>query len=483
MNKQVWMAAVAAGALAVSGCGGEDSAPPPVSSAPSPTQTPTPSPSPTLPTTPLYSVSTVTPVPYPNGYTVPTTNPSDFNTDPCRLDLDVVTYPQSWLRGRTLPQATGAPLNPAIGRGVLIKDIMLDDNPAFVLKDAPDAPNGCENGTGALSIELDKTAKRIAGLGAGYVKIAQWTSITENPNGSYSIINPEDNFGPISDQNLKVFVESAHNAGLKVVLWNQIQIFVDAQRNFTPTPENSVQNYEKWFTAFGSFMQERASFYESIGLDVWDTGCHFCVFNGSQEKSQSERLLFYNRYLKISTDVKKIYKGMTFIANNDWFDVGSEYLNQTDFIDTGIWSNKSWTLAESDDLTPQLYRTTLSSNIADLLKLGKPLFISVGIQSRRNALSEPGYLEETACTAAINDIELSNSQCVQKETEVDFALQAIVIQAELEYIKSMNSNNVIVFAADYFATDNLYPQTAYPNIGYTIRNKPAEGVVREWFRK
>lgn len=37
------MAAVAAGALTVSGCGGEDSAPPPASSAPSPTPTPSPS--------------------------------------------------------------------------------------------------------------------------------------------------------------------------------------------------------------------------------------------------------------------------------------------------------------------------------------------------------------------------------------------------------------------------------------------------------
>jgi hypothetical protein len=43
MNKQVWMAAVAAGALTLIACGGEDSAPPPVSSVPSPTPTPSPS--------------------------------------------------------------------------------------------------------------------------------------------------------------------------------------------------------------------------------------------------------------------------------------------------------------------------------------------------------------------------------------------------------------------------------------------------------
>jgi hypothetical protein len=66
---------------------------------------------------------------------------------------------------------------------------------------------------------------------------------------------------------------------------------------------------------------------------------------------------------------------------------------------------------------------------------------------------------------------------------VDFALQAIIVQAQLDYITSFDTNNLVVFAVDYFATDNLYPRFAYPNIGYTVRNKPAEGILREWFRK
>lgn len=485
MSNRVWMAAVAASALGVSGCGGEDSAPPPVSSAPSPT--PSPSPSPTLPATPLFSVSTLTPVTYPNGYTVPTTNPLDFNTDPCRLDLDVVTYPQSWLRGRTLPQATGAPLDPAIGRGVLIKDIMLDDNPAFVLSGSPDAPNGCNNGAGALKIELDKTAKRLAGLGAGYVKITQWNWITENSDGSFRIVDSDEKFGPLaaplSNENLRSFVESAHRVGLKVVVWNQIQAFGTSDGAYVPPPPNNTENYQKWFAAFAPFMERRARFYESIGVDVWDLGCDFCVFNTNQEKSESQKSLFYNNYLQIARNVKSIFKGQSYIAANDWFGYGSEFIDLVNFLEGGIFSNKQWSLAESDSLTSQSYKETLQSNVFQLLPLGKPLFLSIGIQSRRNALTEPGYLEETGCTAAVNSMPIDDNNCIQKQTETDFALQAIVIQGQLEYIKSLNVKNITVFASDYFVTDNLYPQQAYPNIGYTIRNKPAEGVVREWFRK
>lgn len=484
MKKLTCLVAVL-GAIMLGACGGggESSAPSLVTLNPTPTPTPAPAPPAALPATPLYSVSTMAPVPYPAGYTIPTTNPADVNNDPCRLDLDVVTYPQSWLRGRTLPQASGAPLNGAIGRGVMIKDIMLDDNPGFVLRGAPNAPNGCNNGAGALSRELDRTAQRIARMGAGYVKITQWHWITERADGSYEIIDADNSFGPISDDNLRAFVASAHRAGLQVVVWNQIQIFGDRQGSMRPTPPSNVQNYEKWFTAFGSFMRERSAFYQAIGVDVWDMGCNYCVFNGNEQKTESETRLFYDRYLEIIRDVRGIYRGRTYITDNDWFLFGNAYLSHIDFIETGMWSNRTWTLAETDVLSPQAYRNSLNSNITRLLGLGKPLFLSVGIQSRRNALSEPGYLEETACTAAINDLALSNGRCIQNETEVDFALQAIVIQGQMEYIASLNTNNVVVFASDYFATDSLYPQTAFPNIASSIRNKPSEGLLREWFRR
>ncbi len=79
---------------------------------------------------------------------------------------------------------------------------------------------------------------------------------------------------------------------------------------------------------------------------------------------------------------------------------------------------------------------------------------------------------------------MSPESCFARQgTETDFSLQAIVIQAQLEYIKSLNRNNLVVFANDYLVTDPLTPQTAFPNIAYSIRNKPAEGVVRTWFSR
>lgn len=430
-----------------------------------------------------YSVSTKSPVAYPAGYMVATANSRDINTDPCRLNLDVVTYPQSWIGRRSLPQVSGASFDPSIGRGVVIKDIMLDNNPSFVLQGAPDAPNGCNNGAGALKGEFTKTVNRIASLKAGYVKITQWHWATINDDGSYSILKADNSFGPLSDANLAAFVEAAHAAGLKVILWNQIQGFSDKNGNFVPTPASNSTNYRKWFSAFKPFMMERAAFYQSIGADVWDAACDYCVFYQTPNKSDADTQLFYNEDLSLIKAVKQVFKGKSYIASNDWFTYGPEYLNYIDYLEAGMWWNKNFTLAESDVLSVEGFRTVINSNILQVLSYGKPVFVSVGIQSRRNALSSPGYMEETACTAAINDIQTSNTQCIQKGTETDFSLQAIVIQAQLEYIKNLNRNNLIVFANDYFVTDSLTPQTAYPNLAYSIRNKPAEGVVRAWFNK
>jgi len=95
-----------------------------------------------------FSVPTdISKISYPNSYITTTTNSKDIQTDPCNLDLSVVSYPKSWLGQYTLPIVTGAPANSNIQLGMFMKDIMLSNNPGFVLNGAPDAPNGCFNGS------------------------------------------------------------------------------------------------------------------------------------------------------------------------------------------------------------------------------------------------------------------------------------------------------------------------------------------------
>ena len=116
---------------------------------------------------------------------------------------------------------------------------------------------------------------------------------------------------------------------------------------------------------------------------------------------------------------------------------------------------------------------------------GKPIMIVHGIQSRSDAMTRPGYMEETVCTSDVfGTFNGSQTECIQRATLPDFSIQAIVHEAAFELIGGLsNPAGLIVFVADYWETDPLVPQTAYPNIGASVRNKPAEGVVKAWFKK
>jgi hypothetical protein len=74
--------------------------------------------------------------------------------------------------------------------------------------------------------------------------------------------------------------------------------------------------------------------------------------------------------------------------------------------------------------------------------------------------------------------------CAQRNTPPDFALQATYFEAALEYLQELEAQmDLIVFAGEYWETDSLISDVVFPNIGATIRNKPAEGIVKAWFQK
>jgi hypothetical protein len=72
---------------------------------------------------------------------------------------------------------------------------------------------------------------------------------------------------------------------------------------------------------------------------------------------------------------------------------------------------------------------------------------------------------------------------IQKNVVVDFSLQAIVYQATVESINELPINNAIIISRDYWMTDVMNPYTAYPNLASSIRNKPAESILKMWYSK
>jgi len=65
-------------------------------------------------------------------------------------------------------------------------------------------------------------------------------------------------------------------------------------------------------------------------------------------------------------------------------------------------------------------------------------------------------------------------------------VQAIAYEAMMEAINEAHGKFLNVEAVDaygYSFTDVLLPQVWLPQISHSVRNKPAESIVKEWFKR
>ncbi len=184
--------------------------------------------------------------------------------------------------------------------------------------------------------------------------------------------------------------------------------------------------------------------------------------------------------------VSKIYSGKKFVHVNSWINSNKQYLAGIDLLGFDLWTDNITSSDEASLTVASLKSKYIASNSVASLKsivaTGKPVILFAGIQSRSNALSVPGYMEETGCTNSVGAL-VFDSSCIQSKTTTNFALQAIVIEAQLETYSSLPlPSGSIVNILDYWQTDFMSADgPTYPNIAYSIRNKPAEGIVKQWF--
>jgi hypothetical protein len=436
-----------------------------------------------------YSVSTdLSQVSYPASYQTLATSTADINKDPCNLNISKVNYPATWLGQFPLPEIKGAPLKPSITRAVNLKDIGLNHgNPAFIAPGAPGAPNGC---TGDTQAALTTTARRLRTLGTDYITLPQYHWVSNRPDGSWFMTRAEDTIGSITDADLAQLVQQAHAVGLKVIMKNQIAGYVDSANPYggasgiDPTP----QNLQKYFAAYQALITERSVFFQSLGMDVWEVGCGSCLFHDTGDGSAESAALFASEYTKALDTMKLVFTGQTLMFNNSWLHLTPALLSRIDIVSLGLWG-LNYPPDLSTNLTVNSYKAlvTNSGGIQYAISnwfAGKTVMVEYGAQSRRNVFTLPGYVEEVVCTAAPDALNGSQDSCIQRETQPDFSMQAIVHEATLEALSELVTNSTLIVAVDnYESTDSLMPFTGFPELGSSVRNKPAESIVKAWFAR
>jgi hypothetical protein len=102
------------------------------------------------------------------------------------------------------------------------------------------------------------------------------------------------------------------------------------------------------------------------------------------------------------------------------------------------------------------------------------------IQSEKTFL-ENGWNEDTHCTPKGDD------PCYQLHLEVDFSVQAIAYEAMLEAIAQVHTEQQMdvygVETTGYLFMDVVLPHVSHPQISQSVRDKPAEAVIYQWFKR
>jgi hypothetical protein len=424
------------------------------------------------PQTVSYAVDTTNFV-YPSSYTTKASI-NQINTDPCDLDITVVTYPVEYIGSFPLPEVIGAPLRSSIIRGITLTDSWGRNNPTWT--------DGCK---GDIRKEYLKTLDRIKRLGAQWVTFIPWTLIKQRQDGSWYIMSPEEN-KLMPDDDLEFAVNAAKAAGLKVAWRNQIQGLNTPSHIFVPP--STEENLVKFILAYKQYMLDRASTLEKLKVDAMDIDCTHCWTANFNNDTQQR--LWLPALADVAKTTKSVFSGKLSIFDTDTLELRKDILDYIDIISV-YFMMPTLSNSELENLNVNLYRNKLShdkNRIKMLSNLGKTISLNFSVDSRQRALTDQRFLEGSHCTSTASFtnsagfVVIDPVNCLQRSTPTDFSVQAIGYEAILEEISLLNlSVPTMVFAWSYLYTDFVMPSSAFPNLTGSPRNKPAEGILKKWF--
>ncbi|MBX3564428.1 MAG: hypothetical protein KF730_07610 [Sphingomonas sp.] len=419
-----------------------------------------------------YTVPTnVASITYPASYTTPTARAADLDNPLCGTGLSAVTYPQSWIGRYPLPAVSGAPMASAIQRGIGMKDVWQANNASYV--------TGC---TATARSELTNTFQRIKALGGDYVTLDPWTFIGVNSGGDWYIRNPGElstTSSTMNDTNLTWAVAEAHRLGLKVHWISQVQGMYTG--GVTSVPDATRANVTKFFDAYVPYMVERAQFLQGIGVDVIAVSCQ--CFTVLEDNAFAD--IYEAKMAALLPQVRARFSGVIRLFNHPSIMTNATIRNNIDTVSMSLFLNV--TAAEVAGLTTaQLrgkFQNTLSGIDTIYHGLSKPVTFEIGAPSRTDYYTT-GYLEETFCTSGFNTITGSGDSCIQRSLTTDLSLQAMYYEAYLEAVKAQTLFNTYAVESEaYWLVDGIQPSNTFANLAFSVRSKPAEGILKTWFAR
>jgi hypothetical protein len=381
--------------------------------------------------------------------------PTPVIDDKCLLTADSISYPEAYRGAFPLPQVKGNFANTNIGLGIGIKDNWGD---GYITNPNINRICATDNRTAFVA-----TLKRLKALGSSYVYIAQYGCLRDatNPTSFLGQIS-------ISDADLVWKGQQAQAQGLKARLVMQV-CDTDQKGKLLNNLTLDNQWFSTFFDTYSAFMLDQARLAQTAGFDAisLDWG-HWNPIWASASSIRSTRLQ------QLSATIRQVFNGRQFLMST-WnaHDAPAGLVATVDmlaaYVDTSITSAQSNSLSV-DQLLPGFIN---SINSRQFLGNAKPMIWLLQMQSHKDYFVN-GWVEDAGCWSTLCATSLTT----------DFSVQAIGIEAALEAINQQTFfKTESVFINSYWLTDTITPHDSFPNISQSIRNKPAESIVYQWWKK
>jgi len=411
------------------------------------------------------SVSTdISKINYPAFYTVPTVGKFTVDDPYCAITTEQVSYPVSYLGEHQMPEVQGAPLPSTIERVIGVKDTWIPE---------PNLNKACFSlGFTATKNAYEKTLKRVKALGAEKITFTNYVHFSNFKNAE--IDGPDK--AAVSEEDLRFVANKAREQHLKVLLYLNMAPGKEITSEIPSSPWLStlIKNWEPFVLHQAKIAQETG--IDEIMLNHFDYQPNVRGFENTYNEAM----------LALLEKVRVVYSGKVLLMIEPLWGADlskvDPLLRKVDgFIytpTTDILRGKSDKTVSVDALRP-LYLERFAALGRDFGKYDKPIHLRILIQSSKEFL-EKGWSEDMFCKTRENDT------CYQKNLAVDFSSQAIAYEAIMEAIKQTNGKYFTVAGVEsygYWFTDVVLPERSQPQIAQSIRNKPTESIIKEWFKK
>jgi hypothetical protein len=391
---------------------------------------------------------------YPPLYTA--VAPTPVVDDTCLVTADSVSYPAAYQGAFPLPQVKGNFANANIGLGVGIEDHWGDG-----YLPNPNINKGCatDNRTAFVAV-----LKRLKALGSSYVSIPQFACLSDARN-------PTSFLGQISipDADLVWMGQQAQAAGIKARLL--VQICSNDQKG-TLINNLTLDNqwYSTFFDTYSSFMLNQARVAQTAGFDAisLDWGDWLPADWAPARSIRSARLQ------QLSTNMRRVFTGRQILyATWDANAAPSGLVASVDMLVVMVGATLTPSQSNALSVNQLLPSFTNSINWKQFLGNSKPIIWELQIQSHKDFF----------VTGWVNDAACWSTPCGATVT-TDFSVQAIGMEAALEAINQQTFfKTESVFINTYWLADTITSHDSFPNTSQSIRNKPAESIVYQWWRK